>query len=84
MSIPKSPYRCPPGPYERACVVADYLKNRKGLSVEVVVLDENSDIIVEKDSFMSAFNRYGVIYKPNSKVLSVDDSAMRVRYLEDI
>ncbi len=30
MSIPKSPYRCPPGPYERACVDADYLKNIKG------------------------------------------------------
>ena len=26
MTIPKAPYRCPPGPYERACVVADYLK----------------------------------------------------------
>ena len=23
MTIPKAPYRCPPGPYERACVVAD-------------------------------------------------------------
>lgn len=23
LTIPKSPYRCPPGPYERACLVAD-------------------------------------------------------------
>ena len=29
MTIPASPYRCPPGPYERACVVADWLKRNK-------------------------------------------------------
>ncbi len=32
MTIPAAPYRCPPGPYERACVVADYLKNVKNLN----------------------------------------------------
>src|SRR6266704_1878306 len=26
ISIPRSPYRCPPGPYERACQVAFYFK----------------------------------------------------------
>ena len=26
IAIPKAPYRCPPGPYERACLVADYFK----------------------------------------------------------
>lgn len=29
MSIPPAPYRCPPGPYERACLVADYFKKGK-------------------------------------------------------
>jgi sulfide dehydrogenase [flavocytochrome c] flavoprotein subunit len=29
ISIPKVPYRCPPGPYERACMVASYLKQAK-------------------------------------------------------
>ncbi len=29
MFIPKAPYRCPPGPYERACVVASYLQDRQ-------------------------------------------------------
>ena len=27
LSIPKAPYRCPPGPYERACQVAHYFKH---------------------------------------------------------
>jgi NADPH-dependent 2,4-dienoyl-CoA reductase/sulfur reductase-like enzyme len=29
ISIPEAPYRCPPGPYERACQVANYLKQNK-------------------------------------------------------
>ncbi len=27
MTVPGNPYRCPPGPYERACMIANYLKN---------------------------------------------------------
>ena len=29
MIIPLAPYRCPPGPYERACQIAWYLKSRQ-------------------------------------------------------
>jgi NADPH-dependent 2,4-dienoyl-CoA reductase/sulfur reductase-like enzyme len=82
ITIPKAPYRCPPAPYERASLVADYLKNRKGLSVNITVLDENSEIIVDKDSFKSAFDRYGIEYIPNAKVTNVDDSQMSLKYLE--
>ena len=51
MTIPKAPYRCPPGPYERACVVADYLKTAKGPNCKVIVLDENLAIQAEKHTF---------------------------------
>jgi NADPH-dependent 2,4-dienoyl-CoA reductase/sulfur reductase-like enzyme len=74
MSIPKAPYRCPPGPYERACVVADYLKKTNPGS-KVIVLDENAGIIAEKASFTLAFNTIhaGVIdYRPSTKVTGVD------------
>ncbi len=81
MSIPPAPYRCPPGPYERACVVADYLKNTKRLrNCKVVVLDANNDIIVEKDTFAAAFAKHGVEYRPKSLVTSVDDNKKSVRY----
>lgn len=81
MSIPASPYRCPPGPYERACVVADYLKNAKGYSnCKITVLDANSDIIVEKDTFQEAFISYGVTYIPNANIVSVDSDAKSVIY----
>lgn len=55
MTIPKSPYRCPPGPYERACVVADYLK-RKNPGSKVIVLDANPSIQAEAENFYAAFN----------------------------
>ncbi|MEO5331492.1 MAG: NAD(P)/FAD-dependent oxidoreductase [Magnetococcus sp. YQC-5] len=36
--VPPDPYRCPPGPYERASLVAHYLKNNKPKS-KVILLD---------------------------------------------
>lgn len=35
---PRNPYRCPPGPYERACLIAHYLKTAKPKS-KVIVID---------------------------------------------
>ena len=77
MTIPKAPYRCPPGPYERACVVADYLARNKPGS-KVIVLDANANIIVEEATFSAQFASYGITYVPNSKVTSVDSSAKSV------
>lgn len=55
MTIPATPYRCPPGPYERACVVADYLKREKP-GAKVIVLDANPAIAAERATFELAFN----------------------------
>lgn len=74
IAIPASPYRCPPGPYERACVIADWLKKNKPAS-KVVVLDANADKQAEKPVFDYAFNTVhaGYIeYIPNTKVTKVD------------
>lgn len=43
LTIPLAPYRCPPGPYERACQVAFYLKKHKPKS-KVLILDANPDV----------------------------------------
>ena len=77
MTIPKAPYRCPPGPYERACVVADYLARNKPGS-KVIVLDANANIIVEETTFSAQFASYGITYVPNSTVTSVDSTAKTV------
>lgn len=55
MSIPSAPYRCPPGPYERACVIADYLKRNKP-GARIVVLDANPDVMAEPANFKNAFS----------------------------
>lgn len=73
MSIPAKPYRCPPGPYERACVIADYLKRNKPGS-KILVLDANTGITAEPENFTNAFTNYymdGVLeYWPNTSVQS--------------
>jgi sulfide dehydrogenase [flavocytochrome c] flavoprotein chain len=38
MAAPPNPYRCPPGPYERACMIAHFLKTRKPKS-KLIILD---------------------------------------------
>ncbi len=79
MSIPAKPYRCPPGPYERACVVADWLKrNRPGS--KVIVLDANPGITAEMHSFTEGFAAARTIeYQPNTTVISVDATTMTVQ-----
>jgi sulfide dehydrogenase [flavocytochrome c] flavoprotein subunit len=80
MTIPKTPYRCPPGPYERACLLADWLKQNKP-GARLVVLDANPDFVTEKDNFSRAFFdlHAGVIdYRTNAEVLSADAATMTV------
>ncbi|MEP6609298.1 MAG: NAD(P)/FAD-dependent oxidoreductase [Burkholderiaceae bacterium] len=55
MSIPLAPYRCPPGPYERACQIAFYLKRSKPKS-KLIVLDANPDIVSKKPLFTRVFS----------------------------
>jgi NADPH-dependent 2,4-dienoyl-CoA reductase/sulfur reductase-like enzyme len=74
MHIPRAPYRCPPGPYERVCQVASYLKAAKPRS-KIIVLDANPDIQSKKGLFLAQWNgQYkGMIdYRANSMVTEID------------
>jgi NADPH-dependent 2,4-dienoyl-CoA reductase/sulfur reductase-like enzyme len=74
LTIPPKPYRCPPGPYERACVVADYLKRVKG-GGKVIILDANPGIQAEVENFTNAFNNTHksiITYVPNALLTSID------------
>ncbi|MBN8464121.1 MAG: FAD-dependent oxidoreductase [Dechloromonas sp.] len=74
ITIPRAPYRCPPGPYERACLVADYFKKSKPKS-KVVILDANEDVVSKKGLFVKAWNELykgALEYRPNSEVKDVD------------
>ncbi len=77
ISIPKVPYRCPPGPYERACMVASYLKVHKPRS-KVLVLDANPEVQSKKALFEKAFKDHysGLLeYRPNNELKEVTGSA---------
>lgn len=79
ITIPAKPYRCPPGPYERACVVADWIRANKrttgSTKPQVIILDANPAIQAEAANFSTAFSTIhaGVIkYVPNAVVQAVD------------
>ena len=82
LSIPLAPYRCPPGPYERACMVANYFKKAKPKS-KVVIFDANDDITSKKGLFMKAWDEHykGMIdYRPKHKVIDVDATTNTLKF----
>jgi NADPH-dependent 2,4-dienoyl-CoA reductase/sulfur reductase-like enzyme len=88
MSVPPAAYRCPPGPYERACQVAWYLKTKKP-KAKLIVLDANQNVISKTGLFRAAWKAYpNLEYRASSKVVKVDagtkelttDLGDRVRY----
>lgn len=81
LAIPRAPYRCPPGPYERASLVASWLRRERPRS-RVLVLDANPDIVSKKGLFLKAWSDLypGMVeYVPNSAVVEVDAAAGTVK-----
>ena len=77
IAIPEAPYRCPPGPYERACMVAAYFKAAKPRS-KVLVLDANPDVTSKPALFKRAWaEQYAgmVEYRPQHKAIGVTGAA---------
>ena len=79
ISAPANPFRCPPGPYERASLIAYYLKTKKPKS-KLIVLDAK-DAFSKQGLFQSAWkalypNLEWVSLSSGGKVTSVDAGAM--------
>jgi len=82
LSIPIAPYRCPPGPYERACQVAWYFKRSKPKS-KVLVLDGNADVTSKGPLFKKAWaEEYaGIVeYRPNYVLTDVDVATRTAKF----
>jgi len=85
ISIPKVPYRCPPGPYERACMIASYLKTAKPKS-KLLVLDANPEVQSKKALFEKAFADHykGILeYRPNAELKEVSGGVAKLEF-EDV
>ena len=79
LTVPPIAYRCPPGPYERACQVAWYLKSNKPRS-KLIVLDANQNIVSKAALFREAWKAYpNIDYRPSSKVVAIDPTIREVR-----
>lgn len=78
LTIPPIAYRCPPGPYERTCQIAWYLKHNKPKS-KLIVLDANQNIVSKPGLFRAAWKDYpNIDYRASSKVVKVDPGAREV------
>lgn len=85
MTVPNAPFRCPPGPYERACQIALFLKNHNPKG-KLIILDANGDVVSKKALFTDAWERYysGLIdYYPSNALESIDVATMTVESLFD-
>jgi len=80
ITIPKVPYRCPPGPYERICQVASYFRAHKPKS-KVVVLDANPNIVSKRSLFSKVWREdyKGIIdYRPDNAIVEIDVASKTV------
>jgi NADH dehydrogenase FAD-containing subunit len=82
LTVPEAPYKCPPGPYERASQVAHYFKQAKPKS-KVLILDANPDITSKPALFKKFWsdNYKDIIeFRPNHKVVAVDVKTSTLKF----
>ena len=82
ITIPMAPYRCPPGPYERASQVASYFKKSKPKS-KVLILDANPDVTSKGPLFKKfwADNYAGMLeYRGGHKAIAVDAKTNVIKF----
>lgn len=83
ITVPKPPYRCPPAPYERACLIAEQLR-RRGVKGRVVLLDANAaptPAPIAKPLLQAMQQEYTgwIDYRPNVEVKAVDIGGARLQ-----
>src|SRR5574340_161792 len=80
--VPELPLRCPPAPYERACLVAAYFRRAKPRA-KVLVLDANPEVASEAALFTRAWAELypGMIeYRPDHRATAVDGARRTVSF----
>ena len=81
MTLPPPPQRCPPSPYERACMVAWHIKTH-GIKGRVTILDHKPGVAPIGPGFRAAFSELykdQITYVPNAQVLEVDPFNKRIK-----
>jgi NADH dehydrogenase FAD-containing subunit len=76
MTIPPAPYRCPPAPYERAMLIAWWLKTQK-ISGKLVVIDPNPIMPAFRSILLDRFKDQ-ITYLDHAKVRQIDPARRTV------
>ncbi len=82
---PAGKYRCPPAPFERACMIAAYMK-KEGINGKVIILNEN-DKIAKGKAFKEAWKElYGdkIVHLENCKITDVDTKNKTIHFEQTI
>ncbi|MBI5107637.1 MAG: FAD-dependent oxidoreductase [Rhodocyclales bacterium] len=82
LTVPEQPYRCPPGPYERACQVAWYFKRAKPRS-KVLILDANPDVTSKGALFKKVWAEMypGIVeFRGQHKLTAVDGANRTLKF----
>jgi len=82
INIPAVPYRCPPGPYERACLVANYFRKAKPRS-KVIIFDANAEIQSKRGLFTRVFEQQYkdiIEYRPGHLLTDVHAASNAMRF----
>jgi NADH dehydrogenase FAD-containing subunit len=81
MTLPPPPQRCPPSPYERACLIAWHFKTQK-IKGHITILDHKPGIMPIGPGYRAAFDELYkdyITYVPNAHVQEVDPFNRRIR-----
>lgn len=74
INVPSGTYRCPPAPYERACMVAYYFK-QNNIKARVILLDPREKPGAKPKGFLSSFEelyKEYIVYMPNSEIRDIN------------
>ena len=86
ISIPEAPYRCPPGPYERACLVADWMRVAKPRA-KLLILDANDDVTSKGPLFKKVWadeHAGRIEYRPQHKLVAMDGQTLKFELADDV
>lgn len=85
ITVPAGKYRCPPAPFERASMIANYMKN-EGINGKVIILNETAEI-AKGAAFKEAWkevNGGNVEHRDNCKITDVDFDKKVITYVQTV
>lgn len=81
MTLPPPPHRCPPSPYERACLMAWYYKTNN-IPAKIIILDPKPMVAPIGEGYRAAFRELYpdiITHVPNAAVKEVDPWNKRIK-----